>query len=46
MSKWHIQPMTKDQQIYAAIDVYVSTSTSVKLNVDLGCVEAIKGVIL
>lgn len=24
MSKWHIQPLTKEQQIYAAIDVFVS----------------------
>ncbi|XP_037046498.1 Werner Syndrome-like exonuclease isoform X2 [Bradysia coprophila] len=24
MSKWHIQPLTKEQQIYAAIDVYIA----------------------
>lgn len=25
-SKWHVMPLTKEQQIYAAIDAYVSTS--------------------
>lgn len=24
MSQWHVKPLTAEQQIYAAIDVYVS----------------------
>lgn len=24
MSQWHVMPLTEEQQIYAAIDVYVS----------------------
>lgn len=24
MSQWHIKPLNEDQQMYAAIDVYVS----------------------
>lgn len=31
-SKWDIQPLSPEQQIYAAIDVYVSERTAITLD--------------
>ncbi|KAJ6642759.1 Werner Syndrome-like exonuclease [Pseudolycoriella hygida] len=31
MSKWHIQPLTKEQQLYAAIDVYIAQVMYIEL---------------